>query len=188
MKCLFITLLCTIQVTTDADVQVRASTLRFPMQPRPTPVPAARRGSDPEYGSVRRVLDGDTYEVLLPAGLVRLRLLRVDAPELTQPYGKQAAYLAAGLLRNRLLEVSRTGADGYGRALAGLRVAIRDWRHPAVAVSGQSAGGAGLGLGLRAGPAGTGPGGAAANRPTQPTGTLAVRYGYCGSAGRVAGL
>ena len=55
---------------------------------------------------------------------MRLRLLWVDAPELTQPYGKQAAYLAAGLLRGRLLEVSRTGADGYGRTLAELRVAI----------------------------------------------------------------
>lgn len=73
---------------------------------------------------MRRVLDGDTYEVLLPAGLVRLRLLRVDAPELSQPYGRQAAALVAGLLRGRLLEVNRTGGTTYGRALAGLRVAL----------------------------------------------------------------
>ncbi|RSK49377.1 thermonuclease family protein [Hymenobacter rigui] len=88
------------------------------------PAVVVRRGPVPEYGSVRRVLDGDTYEVLLPAGLVRLRLLRVDAPELSQPYGKQAAALVAGLLRGRLLEVSRTGGSTYGRVLAGLRVAV----------------------------------------------------------------
>ncbi|UYZ64850.1 thermonuclease family protein [Hymenobacter weizhouensis] len=90
----------------------------------PKPVAAARRGTGPEYGAVRRVLDGDTYEVLLPAGLVRVRLLGVDAPELGQPFGQQAADSVARLLRGRLLEVNRGAADVYGRTLAGLRVAV----------------------------------------------------------------
>ncbi|WP_019948786.1 thermonuclease family protein [Hymenobacter aerophilus] len=77
-----------------------------------------------EFGSVRRVLDGDTYEVLLPAGLVRVRLLGVDAPELSQPYGRQAADSVGRLLQGRVLEVGRLGVDGYGRTLAGLRVGV----------------------------------------------------------------
>ncbi|WBO84501.1 thermonuclease family protein [Hymenobacter yonginensis] len=73
---------------------------------------------------MRRVLDGDTYEVLLPAGLVRVRLRAVDAPELGQPFGRAAADSVAGLLRGRLLEVDRGPADRYGRTLAGLRVSV----------------------------------------------------------------
>lgn len=104
-----------------AHSQVRASALPKPL-PALIPIAAARRGVGPEYGSVRRVLDGDTYEVLLPVGLVRLRLRGVDAPELSQPFGRQAADSAARLLRGRRLEVERGTADLYGRTLAELRV------------------------------------------------------------------
>ena len=110
--------------TVSASAQVvRASSL--PALERTVPVAAPRRGTEPEYGSVGRVLDGDTYEVLLPAGLVRVRLRGVDAPELNQPFGQQAADSVARLLRGRLLEVDRGAADQYGRALAGLRVSVR---------------------------------------------------------------
>ncbi|MBB4601970.1 endonuclease YncB(thermonuclease family) [Hymenobacter luteus] len=102
---------------------VRASVLAKPPAPRLTPA-AARRGSGPEYGSVQRVLDGDTYEVLLPAGLVRVRLRGVDAPELSQPFGRQAADSVARLLRGRLLEADRGAPDSYGRPLTGLRVGV----------------------------------------------------------------
>ncbi|NVO32410.1 thermonuclease family protein [Hymenobacter lapidiphilus] len=85
---------------------------------------APRWGAGPEFGSVRRVLDADTYEVLLPAGLVRVRLLGVDAPELSQPFGRRAADSVVGLLRGRVLKVERLGVDGYGRTLAGLRVGV----------------------------------------------------------------
>ena len=102
---------------------VRASTLnKKPVVALPSAAP--RRGTGPEYGTVRRVLDADTYEVLLPAGLVRVRLPGVDAPELSQPYGRQAADSVARLLRGRVLEVERLGVDGYGRTLAGLRVGV----------------------------------------------------------------
>ncbi|MFD2787363.1 thermonuclease family protein [Hymenobacter rubripertinctus] len=96
-----------------------------PVGAAPKPVPAApRRGTGPEYGTVRRVLDADTYEVLLPAGLVRVRLPGVDAPELSQPFGKQAADSVARLLIGRVLEVERLGQDSYGRTLTSLRVGM----------------------------------------------------------------
>lgn len=104
--------------------QVRASSLRRYLPGPQKAVAAARRGTEPEYGAVRRVLDADTYEVLIPAGLVRVRLLGADAPELGQPFGKQAADSVARLLRGRLLQVDRGAADRYGRNLAGLRVAV----------------------------------------------------------------
>ena len=102
---------------------VRAAAV--PVRAAPKPAPAApRRGIGPEYGTVRRVLDADTYEVLLPAGLVRVRLPGVDAPELSQPFGRPAADSVARLLRGWLLEVERGAPDPYGRTLAGLRVAV----------------------------------------------------------------
>ncbi|UOQ81017.1 thermonuclease family protein [Hymenobacter sp. 5414T-23] len=124
MKHILLAALCVLTAQLAAGQVVRASSLAKPLQV-PKPQAAARRGMGPEYGSVRRVLDGDTYEVRLPAGLVRVRLREADAPELSQPFGQQAADSVMKLLRGRILQVDRGGVDRYGRTLAGLRVAVQ---------------------------------------------------------------
>ena len=72
---------------------------------------------------VTRVLDGDTYEVLLNSQKKRVRLLNVDAPETTQPYGKQATdSLKRLLFIGRLVLIHPTTTDLYGRTLAHLKL------------------------------------------------------------------
>ncbi len=75
-----------------------------------------------EMGRVVRVLDGDTYEVLTSSQPVRVRLRGVDAPELSQPFGREAADSVTGLLRGQQVWLTRQGIDLYGRTLASLRV------------------------------------------------------------------
>ncbi len=75
-----------------------------------------------EPGRVVRVLDGDTYEVLTGGQPVRVRLRGVDAPELSQPFGREAADSVTLLLRGQQVWLTRQGIDLYGRTLAGLRV------------------------------------------------------------------
>lgn len=125
MNPLFLILLCALMsmpAVSSAQVVQASKAVRQPKLVAPAAAPL--RGTGPEYGSARRVLDADTYEVLLPAGLVRVRLLGVDAPELSQPFGKQAADSVARLLRGRVLKVQRGESDRYGRNLAVLRVAV----------------------------------------------------------------
>lgn len=79
-----------------------------------------------ELGRVTRVVDGDTYDVLVAARKVRVRLLNVDAPETDQPFGKQATDSVARLLPSvRLVSIIRQGTDLYGRTLAVVRVGGR---------------------------------------------------------------
>jgi micrococcal nuclease len=75
-----------------------------------------------EAGRVVRVLDGDTYEVLTVGQPVRVRLLGVDAPELSQPFGREAADSVTRLLYGQQVWLTRKGIDLYGRTLASLRV------------------------------------------------------------------
>lgn len=125
MNQLFLTLLCALMsIPAVSSAQVVQASKAVRQLKLVAPAAAPLRGTGPEYGSVRRVLDADTYEVLVPGGLVRVRLRGVDAPELSQPFGKLAADSVGWLLRGRVLEVERLGADGYGRTLAGLRVGV----------------------------------------------------------------
>jgi endonuclease YncB( thermonuclease family) len=56
--------------------------------------PAAPEDQGPEnpvlVGTVTRVIDGDTIEVKLSSGPIRVRLGSIDAPEHDQPWGKQS--------------------------------------------------------------------------------------------------
>lgn len=75
-----------------------------------------------EAGRVVRVLDGDTYEVLTGSQPVRVRLRGVDAPELSQPFGREAADSVTQLLGGQQVWLTRQGTDLYGRTLASLWV------------------------------------------------------------------
>jgi endonuclease YncB( thermonuclease family) len=84
-----------------------------------------------ELGRVTRVIDGDTYELLVGGALVRVRLLGADAPEASQPFGHQASDSVRALLQGRLVQVQRRGTDLYGRTLGAVRVPVASrWPAP----------------------------------------------------------
>lgn len=84
-----------------------------------------------EMGRVVRVIDGDTYELLVAGALVRIRLLGADAPETGQPFGQQATDSARAMLQGRLVQVQRQGTDLYGRTLGAVRVPVASsWPAP----------------------------------------------------------
>ena len=80
----------------------------------------------PPYWTVQRVtrvLDGDTYEVLVNSQKKRLRLLNVDCPEKGQPYGDAVtAQLKPVLFPGRNVQLHLDGTDLYGRSLGHIRL------------------------------------------------------------------
>ncbi|MBW3127269.1 thermonuclease family protein [Hymenobacter profundi] len=73
-----------------------------------------------------RVIDADTYDLLVGGRVERVRLVGVDAPELSQPYGPQAADSVRRLLPvGQLVQLTRASGkpDLYGRTLGALRLA-----------------------------------------------------------------
>lgn len=71
-------------------------------------------------GIVLRVIDGDTVRVRLASGPINVRLHAVDAPELGQPWGRDARdRLARRLPAGRAVDLEVTDqSDGYGRMVA----------------------------------------------------------------------
>lgn len=70
-----------------------------------------------EVARITRIIDGDTYEVLVGGQLVRVRLLGVDAPESGQPFGAQASDSVRAVLQGRVVRLRRVKTDLYGRTL-----------------------------------------------------------------------
>ncbi len=64
------------------------------------------------------VTDGDTIRL----NGERIRMLCIDSPEKTQPYGLEAKEYLMNLLKGKELEVIRESKDQYGRTLAWLVV------------------------------------------------------------------
>ncbi|CAH3741808.1 Thermonuclease (plasmid) [Escherichia coli] len=68
---------------------------------------------------VTRILDGDTLEVKDDGELIRIRLVDIDAPEKSQPFGQRAKQKLSELVKDADgVAVSSTGKDRYGRTLA----------------------------------------------------------------------
>jgi endonuclease YncB( thermonuclease family) len=79
---------------------------------------AARAEAAAQAARVVRVVHADTYILMVGATTYRLRLLGVDAPETTQPFGKQAMDSVGRVLRaGRVVLVAKSGYDLYGRTL-----------------------------------------------------------------------
>lgn len=68
-------------------------------------------------GTVVRVIDGDTLDVLVANRPVRVRLAQIDAPERSQAYGARARQALSALVFRRVVTVADVGADQYGRQL-----------------------------------------------------------------------
>lgn len=68
---------------------------------------------------VLRVVDGDTIEIVDAGGIrTRVRLRRVNAPELSEPGGQEAKAKLAARLLNRRVHITPYARDRYGRLLA----------------------------------------------------------------------
>lgn len=65
-----------------------------------------------------RVIDGDTYEVLLNGKKQPIRLMNVDAPELKQAYGAAVKDSLSKLLKSKTIKIAAFKLDIYGRLLA----------------------------------------------------------------------
>lgn len=73
--------------------------------------------ADELQGTVVRVADGDTLTLRTDAGLIRVRLTEIDAPERGQPYNQVARRSLVELCMQRMARVAEAGRDQYGRAL-----------------------------------------------------------------------
>src|SRR5688572_10070253 len=76
--------------------------------------------------TVTRVTDGDTVRAVCAGSALTLRLNAVDAPERSQPYGRESAKAVAELVLDRDVTVRAVDVDRYGRTVA--RITLADGR------------------------------------------------------------
>ena len=69
-------------------------------------------------GTVTRVIDGDTIEVQLSSGPIRVRLNSIDTPEKDQPWGSEAQAALAGRVDGRQVDLEPVTQDHYDRLVA----------------------------------------------------------------------
>ena len=80
---------------------------------------AKKGGDDLVSGVVTRVLDGDTYDLLLEDNTtVRIRMDAIDAPEGWQAYGREATNYLKEMAENQTVRVSLANTDRYNRVLS----------------------------------------------------------------------
>jgi endonuclease YncB( thermonuclease family) len=68
-------------------------------------------------GKVIRVHDGDTITLQIGTENINVRLARIDAPELKQPFGKQAGNYLREVVKGETVTVEVDDIDKYGRAI-----------------------------------------------------------------------
>lgn len=68
-------------------------------------------------GHVTKVVDGDTLDVQLSSGLIRVRLHGIDAPEKTQPHGNVATATLSTLVLNKQVQIEPFEQDRYERLI-----------------------------------------------------------------------
>ena len=64
-----------------------------------------------------KVSDGDTIWVADDSGKRKVRMVDIDAPEMNQPYGVQAADRLVELVLGKYVTLKPSGTDQYGRGL-----------------------------------------------------------------------
>lgn len=81
-------------------------------------IPAA--GEDPVgvlVGKVTKIVDGDTIDVQLGSGPIRIRLHGVDTPERGQPWGKESTAALTDLVMGKDVEIEPFSQDRYERMI-----------------------------------------------------------------------
>jgi len=69
-------------------------------------------------GRVTSVIDGDTLKVLRDGREIKIRLAKIDCPELRgQPYGRAAKKFMSSLTFRKVVKVQEQGTDRYGRVI-----------------------------------------------------------------------
>ena len=71
-------------------------------------------------GTVVGITDGDTVDVRLVSGMIRVRLHGVDAPERDQPHGKASRRMLSQLVFGKTVEIEPIEQDKYDRLVARL--------------------------------------------------------------------
>lgn len=71
-------------------------------------------------GVVVGVVDGDTADVRLASGMIRIRFHGIDAPESGQPHGKAAKSALSDLVYGKAVDVEPYTQDRYDRLVARL--------------------------------------------------------------------
>ena len=73
---------------------------------------------------VARITDGDTIQVIADGRKTTIRLVGMDAPEVShaknqpgQPFSQQSTKHLAGLVLNKVVDIKSHGPDRYGRTL-----------------------------------------------------------------------
>jgi len=66
-------------------------------------------------GSVVRILDGDTIEVMIEGKPARIRLHGIDCPEKNQAFGQKAKKVTAELAGGKTVKIITRDKDRYGR-------------------------------------------------------------------------
>lgn len=69
-------------------------------------------------GRVVRIVDGDTIDVTLDSGRIRVRMHSIDAPEHDQPGGAASRAALAALVDGADVELEPVGQPSYGRMVA----------------------------------------------------------------------
>ncbi len=72
---------------------------------------------------VVQVYDGDTYKILHQGKLQIIRLANVDAPELSQYYGRLVKTAVSKLILTKTVRIHVFGKDRFGRTVASITVA-----------------------------------------------------------------
>jgi len=70
------------------------------------------------HGTVVGVIDGDTADIRLESGMIRIRFHAIDAPESGQPHGKAAKAALSDLIYGKAVEVEPYQQDRYDRLVA----------------------------------------------------------------------
>jgi micrococcal nuclease len=73
-----------------------------------------------QTAKVVKVWDGDSFNLLIKGKIVSSRLVNVDAPEMSQLWGKEAQKKVEELILGKDLIFESTGKDKYKRALVNL--------------------------------------------------------------------
>ncbi len=67
------------------------------------------------HGRVERVVDGDTVVLVIDAEKIKIRLEGIDAPEMDQPFGREAKAALQMAVDGRAVYVCVKERDKYGR-------------------------------------------------------------------------
>jgi endonuclease YncB( thermonuclease family) len=82
--------------------------------------------NDVLVGKVLKIVDGDTADVLLDSGKIRVRLHGIDAPETDQPYVDDATALLSRLIAGQEVELEVVEQDRYDRMVSRVHVGGKD--------------------------------------------------------------